>query len=106
MDSNVLTLVTIFMPLSSLWASASLDYRKQSTGKPKFHGGILLGSNGTASTGPLVDKKRLVGPLSPSETATSSSSQSNPPSPSNIRDQGVNVDLESQKMVVRGLRHN
>ncbi|KAI4231535.1 MAG: hypothetical protein LQ349_005551 [Xanthoria aureola] len=106
MDSNVLTLVTIFMPLSSLWASASLDYRKQSTGKPKFHGGILLGSNGTASTGPLVDKKCLVGPLSPSETATSSSSQSNPPSPSNIRDQGVNVDLESQKMVVRGLRHN
>ncbi|KAL8853467.1 MAG: hypothetical protein Q9221_001625 [Calogaya cf. arnoldii] len=65
MDSNVLTLVTIFLPLSSLWASASVDNRKKSLEKPKFHGKIV-GSNDTASTGPLINEKCLIGPLSPS----------------------------------------
>ncbi|KAL8910466.1 MAG: hypothetical protein Q9171_004217 [Xanthocarpia ochracea] len=104
MDANVLTLVTIFLPLSSLWASASLDYRKKSSAKPIFHG-KLLGSYGTATTGPLVGGKFLIGPLSPSETATSRSSQSPPPSPSNAHDQGIHLDLEAQKMAELGFRH-
>ncbi|KAL8665657.1 MAG: hypothetical protein Q9168_007659 [Polycauliona sp. 1 TL-2023] len=108
MDSNVLTLVTIFLPLSSLWASASLDYRKKSLGQKPLYPGKLLNSNGTGSTGPLIDEKRLAGPLpSPStETATWRSSQSNPPSPSNVRDQGIHVDLEAQSMVEPDSRHN
>ncbi|KAL8770636.1 MAG: hypothetical protein Q9209_003704 [Squamulea sp. 1 TL-2023] len=105
MDSNVLTLVTIFLPLSSLWASASLDYRKKPSAKPDFHGKVL-GSNGSSTTGPLVNEKSLAGPLSPTDTATSISSCSNPPSPSNARDQGLNVDLEAQKMVELGFRRN
>ncbi|KAL8844942.1 MAG: hypothetical protein Q9176_000614 [Flavoplaca citrina] len=105
MDSNVLTLVTIFLPLSSLWASASLDYRRKSSKQPKLHEN-LLDSNGTASTGPLINEKLLIGPLSPSETATSRSSQSNPPSPNNIRDQGMHVDLEAQHMASPDLRRN
>ncbi|KAL8995844.1 MAG: hypothetical protein Q9169_004496 [Polycauliona sp. 2 TL-2023] len=103
MDSNVLTLVTIFLPLSSLWASASLDYRKKPSEKPKYTGKLLV-TSATGSTGPLINEKCLIGPLSPSETATSRSSHSNPPSPSNIRDQGIHVDLEAQKMVEANFR--
>ncbi|KAL8762471.1 MAG: hypothetical protein Q9184_001554, partial [Pyrenodesmia sp. 2 TL-2023] len=52
MDSNVLTLVTIFLPLSSLWASSSVGNRRQLTPQPQL-GDKLLGSGGTA--GPLLD---------------------------------------------------
>ncbi|KAL8717033.1 MAG: hypothetical protein Q9225_005688 [Loekoesia sp. 1 TL-2023] len=96
MDSNVLSLVTIFLPLSSLWASASVDNRKRSSEKPKIHG-KLLGSNGTATTGPLVDDKFLVGPLSPSETATTRTGHSSPPSLTNTHDHHIDFDLEAQK---------
>ncbi|KAL8730940.1 MAG: hypothetical protein Q9166_003730 [cf. Caloplaca sp. 2 TL-2023] len=97
MDSNVLTLVTIFLPLSSLWASASLNHRKKPSTESRFHG-QSLGSNGNVSTGPLIDEKLLIAPLSPSETATSRPSHSNPPSPTNNRDQNQHVDLEAQKV--------
>lgn len=103
MDSNVLTLVTIFLPLSSLWASASLDQRKKPSPGKKFQG-KLLGRNGTATTGPFVDEKSLLGPLSPANTAASVSSQSDPPSPSNTHDQHGFVDLEAQKVIELGFQ--
>ncbi|KAL8676718.1 MAG: hypothetical protein Q9186_006784 [Xanthomendoza sp. 1 TL-2023] len=100
MDSNVLTLVTIFLPLSSLWASASLDHRpKKPTVEPKSHG-RFLGSNDTASTtGPLIDEKFLIVPLSPAKTTTTTTitSQSNPSSPGNTSDSHDFVDLEAHK---------
>ncbi|KAI4174915.1 MAG: hypothetical protein LQ343_001942 [Gyalolechia ehrenbergii] len=95
-DSHVLTLVTIFLPLSSLWASASVDNRKRSLEQPMVHG-KLLSSKSTATTGPLVGEKFLDGPLSPSATATTKTSNSSLPSPAKTHDQHINVDLEAQE---------
>lgn len=80
MSSNVLTLVAIFLPLSSLWASASIRSRIQpSPGAEIRH--AMLGSDQTGSTtagssGPLI-REKFGGPLSPAKsdmTATSKSS--------------------------------
>ncbi|KAL8868085.1 MAG: hypothetical protein Q9174_005230 [Haloplaca sp. 1 TL-2023] len=97
MDANVLSLVTIFLPLSSLWASASIDNRKRhSNTKPLFPQGKVLASEGSGGTsGPLIGEKFLIGHMSPSETATSRSSQSNPPSPTPEQHQRGFVDLEA-----------
>ena len=96
MDSNVLSLVAIFLPLSSLWASASVENRKQHREEPKIQN-RLLGSNGTATTGPLIDESFLIGPLSPSETATLGTSQFSPSSPIKIYHRHEHIDLEAQK---------
>ncbi|KAI4118498.1 MAG: hypothetical protein LQ338_007395 [Usnochroma carphineum] len=95
MDSNVLSLVTIFLPLSSLWASSSVDYRRRDSPRSKTQG-PLLGSDGTARTGPLIGEKFLHGPLSPSATATTRPSHSNSPSPTKPHSQNAFVDLEAQ----------
>ncbi|KAL8722008.1 MAG: hypothetical protein Q9181_007586 [Wetmoreana brouardii] len=105
MDANVLSLVTIFLPLSSLWASASIDHRKRHSAKPELHG-KLLGSNGSAPTGPLVGEKFLIGPLSPSETANSRSSHSNPPTPTRVQHERSYVDLEAQHVDEPNGRHD
>ncbi|KAL8902373.1 MAG: hypothetical protein Q9207_004757 [Kuettlingeria erythrocarpa] len=91
MDSNVLTLVAIFLPLSSLWASASVDNRRQGSPQPQL-GGKMLGSGGTA--GPLLDDRFLNGPLSPSATTTTETNGSDAPE-THVRD--LNLDLEAQK---------
>ncbi|KAI4137614.1 MAG: hypothetical protein L6R39_007190 [Caloplaca ligustica] len=96
MDSNVLSLVTIFLPLSSLWASASVDNRRRDAPKPQLHG-RLLGGNGTATTGPLVGEDFLTGALCQSETATSRTSHSSLPSPANAHNETMYMDLEAQK---------
>ncbi|KAL8826600.1 MAG: hypothetical protein Q9170_007338 [Blastenia crenularia] len=96
MDSNVLSLVTIFLPLSSLWASSSVDNRKRELQLPPVQG-KRLGSDGTAMTGPLVDEKLLIGPLSPSETATFGTSHSSPRSQTHTQNQHFEFDLEAQK---------
>ncbi|KAI4187372.1 MAG: hypothetical protein LQ348_004098 [Seirophora lacunosa] len=95
-DSNVLTLVIIFLPLSSLWASASVDNRRRHSPKPEVEG-KLLNSNGTASTGPLIGEKFLNEPLTPSGTPTTRTSHSNPLSPANTLDKHVYTDLEAQQ---------
>ncbi|KAL8799026.1 MAG: hypothetical protein Q9182_006205 [Xanthomendoza sp. 2 TL-2023] len=102
MDSNVLTLVTIFLPLSSLWASASLDHHHHKpTAEPKHRHGKFLGNDNTASTGPLVDETFLIAPLTPTKTTTTTTtsrlSQSNPPSPKTPTHHHDFVDLEAQK---------
>ncbi|KAL8818871.1 MAG: hypothetical protein Q9223_002590 [Gallowayella weberi] len=88
MDSNVLTLVSIFLPLSSLWASSSLDHRQKPTAKPKYHDGRFFGNDNTASTGPLVDETFLIVPVSPAKTTTSTK---------NTTDEHDLDDLEAQK---------
>ncbi|KAL8957408.1 MAG: hypothetical protein Q9193_005311 [Seirophora villosa] len=95
-DSNVLTFVIVFLPLSSLWASASIDNRKRHSPKPEVEG-KFLSSNGTASTGPLIGEKFLSEPLTPSGTPTTRTSHSNPLSPANTIDKHMYTDLEAQE---------
>ncbi|KAL8763421.1 MAG: hypothetical protein Q9194_007352 [Teloschistes cf. exilis] len=107
MDSNVLSLVVIFLPLSSLWASASIDNGKRYPAQPKFHG-KLLGSDGSdgsdrsAVTGPLVDEKFLIEPSSPSASATSKTSHLSLVDPTNATHGCVDVDLEAQRLAEFG----
>lgn len=104
MDSNVLSLVVTFLPLSSLWASASIDNRKRYSAQPKFHGKLLGsdGSDGSAVTGPLVNEKFLIEPLSPSASATSKTSHLSLVDPTNATHGRVDVDLEAQRLAEFG----
>ncbi|KAL8942578.1 MAG: hypothetical protein Q9216_001560 [Gyalolechia sp. 2 TL-2023] len=95
-NSHVLTLVTIFLPLSSLWASASVDDRKRSMEQQMGHG-KLLRSDGTATPRPLIGAKFLDSPHSPSATATTRTSNSGLPSPTKPHDHHLDFDLEAQK---------
>ena len=82
-DSNVLTSVCIFLPLSSLWASASLDSRFKETQQKQF-GRKIIPSYATGSA--TRDSKH---PLSPSHPAMTQ----------NSIDGGANMaskDLEAQ----------
>ena len=104
LSSNVLTLVTIFLPLSSLWASANV--------LPQ--GGQLMGrrtnrffaspqsnvtSQGPVLTGTAGDYSN--GPSSPAFTADTAIGSGSPPSPS--RTEKMYGDLEAQGM--HGMDH-
>ncbi|KAL8951257.1 MAG: hypothetical protein Q9222_002759 [Ikaeria aurantiellina] len=105
MDANVVSLVTIFLPLSSLWASASVDNRRKERSEARSHG-KLLGSHGSAFTGPLIGEKFLVGAPSPSDTTTSTSNSSNPASPTKTGNTTNYLDLEAQKIAeLDNMRH-
>lgn len=99
MSSNVLTLVTVFLPLSSLWASASLSHRSQASApdgiregnRQKHHGSTTVGSSG-----PLVDHQILSSPPSPSTTAVTRTSQLTIPSPGSGGEAEFYRDLEAQ----------
>ena len=65
MSSNVLTLVTIFLPLSSLWASTSV--RNQLSPSPlndkvkaTSRGRLVNGHTSMGSTGPLISHPILI----------------------------------------------
>lgn len=104
--SNVLTLVAIFLPLSSLWASANMSTRTTSTSVPsspasnsngfsfreKFFSNLSSGS-----AGPLITHKFFDGPLSPSTTVMTRRSQSSMLGPMKG---DVLRDLENQDLVV------
>lgn len=104
--SNVLTLVTIFLPLSSLWASANMSTRTTSASVPsspasnsngfsfreKFFSNLSSGS-----AGPLITHKFFDGPLSPSTTVMTRRSQSSMLGPMKG---DVLRDLENQDLVV------
>ncbi|KAL8708680.1 MAG: hypothetical protein Q9220_006505 [cf. Caloplaca sp. 1 TL-2023] len=97
MDANVISLVTIFLPLSSLWASASLDHRRKEPSQARLQG-KLLGSHGSASTGPLIGDNFLIGPPSPSDTALSTFNSTNPSNHTKTHNTTVYMDLEAQKI--------
>lgn len=93
MDSNVLTLVAIFLPLSSIWASSSSIGRPpapvESDQQPNYFNSF------TGSARPLVHYKNSKAPSSPSNTATTRISSSLP-SPANPTQQDMYLDLEAQ----------
>lgn len=98
--SNALTCVAIFLPLSSLWASASLDSRFQAS-KEQNYGNKMIPSYLTASTGP-PDGKTSNNPLSPANTEITGASVSGAHSPHNTGQRQALGDLEAQGMVEAG----
>jgi len=100
MASNVLTLVVIFLPLSSLWASASTTSQGS---QPVKHRSRFMGSltSRLGSMGPIVAGKDLNGPLSPSDTPTTKISSFSPPN--SARTSKMYRDLEAQGM--HGMDH-
>ena len=93
MDSNVLTLVAIFLPLSSIWASSSGIGRAPATVESERQPNYFNSFTGSAR--PLVDYKTSKAPLSPTNTATTRISSSLP-SPANPTQQDMYLDLEAQ----------
>ncbi|KAF6230161.1 hypothetical protein HO133_004500 [Letharia lupina] len=98
--SNALTCVAIFLPLSSLWASASLDSRFQAS-KEQHYGNKMVPSSLSASTG-RPDARTINGPLSPTNTENTGTSGSGARSPQNIGQRQALRDLEAQGMVDTG----
>ena len=93
--SNALTCVAIFLPLSSLWASASLDSRFQAC-KEQHYGNKMIPSY-LSSTGRPDGK--AINPLSPTNTENTGASAH---SPHNIGQRQALRDLEAQGMVEIG----
>jgi len=95
MSSNVLTLVTIFLPLSSLWASANVSSRSQPSNTLNLRQN-LFGSAHTGSSRPLVNEKALNGSLSPTNTEVTRASKRSTISPGGHLD--FYRDLESHEL--------
>ncbi|KAK0515681.1 hypothetical protein JMJ35_001715 [Cladonia borealis] len=66
-SSNVLTSTAIFLPLSSLWASASLDSRFADSKAQNFSRKMIT-SYATGSSAPIANHETMKGPLSPANT--------------------------------------
>ncbi|KAL9124036.1 MAG: hypothetical protein Q9175_008269 [Cornicularia normoerica] len=98
--SNALTCVAIFLPLSSLWASASLVSRFQAS-KEQHYGNKMIPSSLSASTG-HPDGRISHGPLSPMNTESIGAGDSGAHSPHNIGQRQALRDLEAQGMVEIG----
>ncbi len=98
--TNALTCVAIFLPLSSLWASASLDSRFQAS-KEQQYGNKMIPSYLSASTG-RPDCRTTNGPLSPTHTENTGVSGSGAHSPHHIGQRQALRDLEAQGMVEIG----
>ena len=98
--TNTLTCVVIFLPLSSLWASASLDSRFQAS-KEQHYGNKMISSGLSASTG-RADVRNSNGPLSPADTNRTGASGSGAHSPHNAGQGQALRDLEAQGMVETG----
>ncbi|MCJ1469425.1 hypothetical protein MMC07_008058 [Pseudocyphellaria aurata] len=103
MSSNVLTAVTIFLPLSSLWASANMSTRTQPTSVPSTPASkstrfslkkFFSNSSSSGSAGPLITHKIFEGPLSPSGTVMTRFSNSSIPMHGDI----LRDDLEKQDL--------
>ncbi|KAK4698145.1 pheromone alpha factor receptor, partial [Lecanoromycetidae sp. Uapishka_2] len=99
MSSWVLTSVCIFLPLSSLWASASLDSRFQDS-KGQNYGGKVLPTYATESTA-HTSGKSFNKPISPSHNSTTHVSSS-AASPRRDSQNMVFRDLEAQGLAGTG----
>ena len=96
MDSNVLTLVAIFLPLSSLWASSNVDGRTQASSEPQAARKYVGSSYKTDSAGQSMDRKPFNSPLSPADSELTRVNHSPSTSPLHNRFGTAMVDLEAQ----------
>ena len=95
MSSNALTACAIFLPLSSLWASASIDNRSGAMKQQRK--GIADMPSGF--TNPSTLRQTSTGPLSSTVTAISTRSGGGglwSTSPKELGERGVAEDLEKQ----------
>ena len=100
LDSFVLVSVALSLPLSSLWASASLDGRFRQS-KQKNFGPQMIGSHGGRSTGPMIDRNGKGSPISPANTANTHAA-SDMSSPRRADQNGGLQDLEAQGLAGTG----
>ena len=96
--SNTLTCVAIFLPLSSLWASASLDSRFQ-VSKEQNYGNKLIPTSYLSNSIGHPDGRITNGPFSPANTVDTGSGAH---SPHNVGQRQAHRDLEAQGMVETG----
>ena len=94
MSSFTLTTTALFLPLSSLWASASLDSRFRQA-RDQSYGPQMFDSHGTRSTKPMLEQHKLQGPLSSTDSRNSHLT-SGLPSPRHELHHGGIEDLEAQ----------
>ncbi|KAL9127011.1 MAG: hypothetical protein Q9217_004026 [Psora testacea] len=98
MSSNALTAVAIFLPLSSLWASASIDSRTSASKESRK----VFANYPSGFSEPTTYRQTPSGPVSPAHTATTlrgSDSRSNPSSPGQHQ---FYSDLEKQGLAGNG----
>lgn len=67
LGTNVLTLVSIFLPLSSMWATTSTNEKKKEASNPHSQR-KLFGSRSSGSSGPFVEGKDSKEMMSPDNT--------------------------------------
>lgn len=101
MDSNVLTLVAILLPLSSMWAASSTEGNAQAS-PPKARRQKRFGSFKSSSTARYTEKKSLSGAFSRSDANWTGPTASPTATPQHDCFQDAGVDLEAQEMA--GLR--
>ncbi|KAI9709819.1 MAG: hypothetical protein M1812_007611 [Candelaria pacifica] len=95
MGSNVLTLVAIFLPLSSMWASFSVENSSQASSSPDSHR-KFLGSYSSGSTSTGSTSKPPNGTPSPTDTTFTHTSHTALPSPITATARDEEKDLEAQ----------
>ena len=99
LDSFELTSVALSLPLSSLWASASLDGRFRQSKQNNF-GPQVIESHGGRSTGPMINRNGA-GAISPADTANTHVT-SHVSSPRSANQHGGLQDLEAQGLAGTG----
>ena len=97
MDSNILTLLSIFLPLSSMWASSTTDGAPAPSPKSKVRQ-KLLDSYASGSTGKTGTRKPSHGSLSSAGNTKTPSGDSPLSSPSDSSYQDGIMDLEAQNL--------
>lgn len=68
LGTNVLTLVAIFLPLSSMWAATLANGKKKEASNPHSQR-KLFGSRSSGSTGPFAERKDSKELISPGNTS-------------------------------------
>ena len=100
MSSFTLTSAALFLPLSSLWASASFSSRSRPS-KAQFRGQEISESQESRSTMPMLEYHKLQDPLSRTDSLASRMT-SGVPSPHYELRHESNGDLEAQGLAGTG----
>ena len=100
MASNVATAVAVFLPLSSLWASASLDSRYESSREARYRQGNGYGADISGSAKPVSRQNSAANAADTSIDASVSANERLSPSTLNaLGEHGTFRDLEAQGLV-------
>ena len=98
MSSNALTAVAIFLPLSSLWASASIDNRASAL--KQSHNVLANYPSGFSEA--TMCRKNISGNISPAHTATTLRGSGSGSSPCSPNQHQFYSDIEKQQLAGTG----